>query len=335
MTTKVSMVFWISVSLNVGGYHQVIASEYDDTYDYNEYENDTEDTVCEPGLLLPAWKQHGVMSSGDRLARGLVYLLAILYLFVGVFVISKKFVRSIEVITSKVKNKNVSTDDRPNGDTESAPDIEWNETVANLTLRAMGLSAPGIFLSIIDIFGNRFESGDLGAGTITGSAAFNLFIILSIAVCMIPINEVKKIQRLPVFIVTSSSSLFAYLWLVFILKVVSPGIVDLWEGIVTILFFPVIVYAAYLANKWCSRGGLRSNMRHSSEESSSSLRTPRNHTDDVTEVTQFNQFDTQDENIETGKLEGIRQKNCWDHLSYCLTFPWRIIFAWVPRSGNS
>lgn len=51
----------------------------------------------------------------------------------------------------------------------------WNETVANLTLMALGSSAPEILLSIIEIVGNGFTAGDLGPGTIVGMLAF-LFI---------------------------------------------------------------------------------------------------------------------------------------------------------------
>lgn len=43
-----------------------------------------------------------------------------------------------------------------------------NDTVANLTLMALGSSAPEILLSIIEIVGNRFEAGELGPGTIVG-----------------------------------------------------------------------------------------------------------------------------------------------------------------------
>lgn len=40
--------------------------------------------------------------------------------------------------------------------------------MANLTLMALGSSAPEILLSIIEIVGNNFEAGDLGPGTIVG-----------------------------------------------------------------------------------------------------------------------------------------------------------------------
>ena len=39
----------------------------------------------------------------------------------------------------------------------------WNPTVANLTLMALGSSAPEILLSCIEIFDNKLFSGALGA----------------------------------------------------------------------------------------------------------------------------------------------------------------------------
>merc|ERR1711902_159455 len=105
----------------------------------------------------------------------------------------------------------------------------WNETVANLTLMALGSSAPEIMLSVIEIWAKNFKAGDLGPGTIVGSAAFNLFMIIGLCMYVIPDDEVRKIKCLPVF---------AYVWLYPILGVMSYGVVESWEGILTFLFFP-------------------------------------------------------------------------------------------------
>lgn len=48
----------------------------------------------------------------------------------------------------------------------------------------VGSSAPEILLSVIEVFGNNFEAGDLGPGTIVGSAAFNLFVIVAICIAV-------------------------------------------------------------------------------------------------------------------------------------------------------
>lgn len=47
----------------------------------------------------------------------------------------------------------------------------------------LGSASPEILLTIIEIFGNNFEAGELGPGTIIGSAAFNFYVIT--AICMV------------------------------------------------------------------------------------------------------------------------------------------------------
>jgi len=135
----------------------------------------------------------------------------------------------------------------------------WNATVSNLTLMALGSSAPEILLSLIEITSDNFFLGALGAGTIVGSAAFNLLIISAVCVCAIPDGEVRKVKEVHVYIVTASTSVFAYLWLMFILIVSSPDVCQLWEGVVTLLMCPLLVFVAYLAD----RGYFKSKNRQS------------------------------------------------------------------------
>jgi len=52
-----------------------------------------------------------------------------------------------------------------------------------------------------------------------------------------------------VFFVTATWSIFAYIWLYIILAVTSVGVVEVWEGIVTFLFFPATVATAYIADR--------------------------------------------------------------------------------------
>ncbi|QQP54780.1 Uncharacterized protein FKW44_007721 [Caligus rogercresseyi] len=125
----------------------------------------------------------------------------------------------------------------------------WNETVANLTLMALGSSAPEILLSVIEIWAKNFHAGDLGPGTIVGSAAFNLFMIIGLCMYVIPDDEVRKIKHLRVFLVTATWSIFAYIWLYLILGTISYGVVEPWEGLVTFLFFPATVWTAYVADR--------------------------------------------------------------------------------------
>lgn len=95
----------------------------------------------------------------------------------------------------------------------------------------------------------NFQSGDLGPGTIVGSAAYNMFCIIAICIVVIPTNQIRRIKHLRVFFVTAAFSIFAYVHLYLILLVFSPGIVTVCEGIITFLFFPLIVWMAYIADR--------------------------------------------------------------------------------------
>merc|ERR1711884_168366 len=94
-----------------------------------------------------------------------------------------------------------------------------------------------------------FKAGDLGPGTIVGSAAFNLFMIIGLCMYVIPDDEIRKIKHLRVFFVTATWSVFAYVWLYLILGAISYGVVESWEGILTFLFFPATVYTAFVADR--------------------------------------------------------------------------------------
>ena len=203
-------------------------------------------TNCtQDGLIIPLWRpQHGI-STGDRISRAIVYLLALIYLFIGVAIISDRFMASIEVITSQkreIRKKN------PDGTISITTVSIWNETVSNLTLMALGSSAPEILLSIIEVVGKNFQSGDLGPGTIVGSAAFNLFVIIAICILSIPTGEVRRIRHQRVFFVTTAWSIFAYIWLWAIVAKISPGYIEVWEGTLTFLFFPLTVFSAYIVD---------------------------------------------------------------------------------------
>merc|ERR1712198_273994 len=182
-----------------------------------------------------------------RFGRGLLYATLMLYLFIGVAIVSDKFMESIEMITAQ--EKEVSIKDPKSGKTQVVIVKVWNETVANLTLMALGSSAPEIMLSVIEIWAKDFKAGDLGPGTIVGSAAFNLFMIIGLCQYVIPDDEVRKIKHLRVFFVTATWSVFAYIWLYLILGPISEGKVEVWEGVLTFLFFPITVYTAFVADR--------------------------------------------------------------------------------------
>ncbi|XP_067671459.1 sodium/calcium exchanger 2-like [Haliotis asinina] len=198
------------------------------------------------GLILPMISEY-TWSIG---ARAFLYCLAMVWCFLGVAIISDTFMCGIERITSKTRVIKIPDSE----DKDKVKEIEvkvWNDTVANLSLLAFGTSAPEILLSVIEITGKSFKSGELGPGTIVGSAAFNLLVITAVCIVSIPKGEVRRIKNIKVFAITSFSSMFAYIWLLIVLLLVTPEVVDLWEAIITFLFFPALIITAYATDKGC------------------------------------------------------------------------------------
>lgn len=142
----------------------------------------------------------------------------------------------------------------------------WNPTVANLTLMALGSSAPEILLSVIETLTTLGSTpGELGPSTIVGSAAFNLLAISAVAVFSVnsendqrddaDIEEdgcergVHKILDLGVFSITATWSVIAYIWLYVCLL---DGEVSVVEAVLTFSFFFVMLIMAFTADR-CNR----------------------------------------------------------------------------------
>jgi len=198
--------------------------------------------ICEAGgqgIVLPfSQSEHDL----PNIVRGIFYSVFLVYCFLGVSIVADTFMGAIEAVTSRRRQIRLK-----NGRNMTVK--IWNDTVANLTLMALGSSAPEIMISIIEIMiSNRMYSGELGPSTIVGSAAFNLFMIIAVCIVVIPANESRRIKMLPVFYITMVFSLFAYVWLVIILNLITPDIVDIWEALATLFFLPLLVYLAYLAD---------------------------------------------------------------------------------------
>ena len=159
------------------------------------------------------------------------------------------FMTSIEAITSQTRVTTVTI----RGKKKRFHTRVWNDTVANLTLMALGSSAPEILLSIIEAAlmspkGNFF-SGELGPSTIIGSAAFNLMVITGVCVIALPDGETRTIKHLQVFLVTATFSVFAYVWMVIVLVAWTPNVITIAEGVLTLALMLVLVVIAFLADK--------------------------------------------------------------------------------------
>ena len=205
--------------------------------------------LCGAGQILPLFP--GEVMWG-RTLRIMLYFFALVFCFLGIAIISDVFMSAIEVITSKEKTLTIEEC----GKTIPIRVFVWNDTIANLTLMALGSSAPEILLAVVEVFGKvqrpPDESG-LGASTIVGSAAFNLLAITAICVSSIPNKEdgtpdVRYVKEVKVFMITSFFSIFAYLWMYF---VVSDNQVTLYEAVITLFLFPIMVAMAFYTEKGC------------------------------------------------------------------------------------
>ncbi|XP_053387424.1 sodium/calcium exchanger 3-like isoform X2 [Mercenaria mercenaria] len=221
---------------------------------------DLDDYTCaDKGLFLPIINEY-TWSLGIRI---FLYLLGMIWCFLGIAIVADMFMLGIEKITSKTRMIKISNPKAKNGYEEIEVKV-WNDTVANLSLMAFGTSAPEILLNVVVVCGSGFKPSDLGPATIVGSAAFNLLVITAICICSIPMGESRKLANIRVYSVTTFFSLFAYVWLILVLLVITPDVVDLWEAIVTFLLFPVLIVTSFFTDKlYCCR---RSNKTSSEVE---------------------------------------------------------------------
>ena len=221
----------------------VTASNY--TYKYDSCSKEAAGTLFLPLMDESGWNEG---------LRVFLYLIGLLWCFMGVAIIADVFMCAIETITSKTKTIQV-----PRQDSSEIEEVEirvWNDTVANLTLMALGSSAPEILLSIIEIvITNKFKAGELGPSTIVGSAAFNLLVITGVCVMAIPGNGTRRVKAIKVFAITATFCILAYIWLYVALSAVTPNVIDLWEAILTFLLFPILIVIAYIADKEYGCGG--------------------------------------------------------------------------------
>mmetsp|Transcript_57928 Transcript_57928/g.170032 ORF Transcript_57928/g.170032 Transcript_57928/m.170032 type:complete len:804 (+) Transcript_57928:118-2529(+) len=204
----------------------------------------TQSSICrkegrDSGLVFPLMgEQEESWSDAMRIT---IYGVGLVYFFVGVAIVADMFMNSIETVTS-LRVKRFS-----NGRHHTVK--VWNETVATLTLMALGSSAPEIFLAVVDIVKKRFHFGQLGPATIVGSGSFNLLMIVAVCILVIPSDEVRIIKNLPAFYITAFFSMVAYVWMAVTLLVITPGVVDLWEAVVTFALLPALVIVSWLVDR--------------------------------------------------------------------------------------
>jgi len=177
--------------------------------------------------------------------RAFLYALALVYSFLGIAIIADIFMSAVEQICSQEKVVKLK-----DGTTITAQ--IWNPTVANLTLMALGSSAPEILLAVIEGWLTLGAApGELGPSTIVGSAAFNLLMISAVCIVALPGTSIKSISDIKVFCVTATWSVLVYVWMFIVLDVWTPGVVSIAEAWITLGSMIVFVGMAYCQDrKW-------------------------------------------------------------------------------------
>ncbi|OIT06954.1 PREDICTED: magnesium/proton exchanger isoform X1 [Nicotiana attenuata] len=198
---------------------------------------------CDAYLLV---NLETVLSEGFR---AFLYFLGLAYCFIGLSAITARFFRSMESVVKH--SRTVETIDPRTGTKIVKDEKVWNYTIADITLLAFGTSFPQISLATIDAIRNigNLYAGGLGPGTLVGSAAFDLFPIHAVCVVVPKAGELKKISDIGVWLVELFWSFWAYIWLYIILEVWTPNVITLWESILTVLQFGLLLIHAYAQDK--------------------------------------------------------------------------------------
>ncbi|EFJ32948.1 hypothetical protein SELMODRAFT_84653, partial [Selaginella moellendorffii] len=196
-----------------------------------------------PSLLLTQEEQRWRFGT-----RAFAYCLGLAYCFLGLAVITRVYMRALDSIV-RHSRKSVHRDPITGLRIFSERRI-WNPTVADITLLALGTCAPQVSLAVIDAFQHIGQtSGKLGAGTLLGSTAFNLFLILAVCVVAPKRFQTKSIRNVGVYIIEVVWSFWAYVWLFLILEIWTPNEITLWEAVLTVAQFPLLVLHAYVQDR--------------------------------------------------------------------------------------
>lgn len=142
----------------------------------------------------------------------LLHIVATLYMFLALAITCDEyFVTSLEKICEK---------------------LDLSEDVAGATFMAAGSSAPELFASVIGVF---ITHGDVGVGTIVGSAVFNILCI--IGVCGIFAGQVVMLTFWAVF----RDSFYYILSVIALIAFIYDEMIVWWESVVL-----VVMYAGYI-----------------------------------------------------------------------------------------
>merc|ERR1711892_1277675 len=128
----------------------------------------------------------------------------------------------------------------------------WNPAAANMFM-VLASSSPVICLCIADIFAKGFNAGYFGPFTIMGTSAFNLFVVVGIAISTVPRGQVRKANNLLVLILLAVFTIILYTWVYSVVGFVSYGQVEVWEAFINIILFIVILLSTTIVTAMVGR----------------------------------------------------------------------------------
>ncbi|XP_047441952.1 sodium/potassium/calcium exchanger 3-like isoform X2 [Mugil cephalus] len=131
--------------------------------------------------------------------------------------------------------------------------LQLSQDVAGATFMAAGSSAPELFTSLIGVF---ITKGDVGVGTIVGSAVFNILVIIGI--CGIFSGQPISLSWWPLF----RDAVFYILSILVLILVIYDEKVMWWETIILISMYGIYIIImkfnrslCCLVERHCSRAG--------------------------------------------------------------------------------
>ncbi|XP_050994478.1 sodium/potassium/calcium exchanger 4 isoform X1 [Labeo rohita] len=219
LVCSVLLVAWgMSTILTRTGHGMIVEESYLESDDHwgrrlmsSTPDNSTEEKNCtEPAIHeFP----DDMFTNAERKSGAvLLHIIAALYMFLALAIVCDDyFVTSLEKICEK---------------------LNLSEDVAGATFMAAGSSAPELFASVIGVF---ITHGDVGVGTIVGSAVFNILCI--IGVCGIFAGQVVLLTWWAVF----RDSFFYILSVIALIVFIYDEKIVWWESLVL-----VVMYAVYI-----------------------------------------------------------------------------------------
>uniref|UniRef100_A0A8C1K1N0 Solute carrier family 24 member 4b n=1 Tax=Cyprinus carpio TaxID=7962 RepID=A0A8C1K1N0_CYPCA len=219
LVCSVLLVAWGMSSILTRTGHGMIVEESDmESHDHwgRRLMSSTADNVSkEKNCTEPAIHEFpdDIFTNAERKSGGvLLHIIAALYMFLALAIVCDDyFVTSLEKICEK---------------------LNLSEDVAGATFMAAGSSAPELFASVIGVF---ITHGDVGVGTIVGSAVFNILCI--IGVCGIFAGQVVLLTRWAVF----RDSFFYILSVVALIVFIYDEKIVWWESLVLVLMYAVYI----------------------------------------------------------------------------------------------